>query len=205
MLARVKTTLEKRGLKNPKPRRLGLTAWSAGYGAVVRIIENPGFFERVDAVILLDGIHASYLNGAELDPLRLAPYEKLARKAMVGEKLFVISHSDIRPGEYPGSRETTDALLKLLGVLRKEGGAVPLIPSFSSSHGVPKNKILSLKPTSLAHVGDFHVKGYTGETPEHHMAHLIQMATIALPYLADRWKDGANAPAEGEPVVTPAP
>ena len=127
---------------------------------------------------------------------------------MVGEKLFVISHSDIRPGEYPGSKETTDALLKLVGVIRQQGGAVPLIPSFSASHGVPKSKILTLKPTSEAHVGNLHVKGYSGETPEHHMAHLIQMASIGLPYLAERWKEPAESTsARGEaatPVVTPA-
>src|SRR6185503_17275870 len=34
LLTRVKGQLEKRGLANPTQRRIALTAWSAGYGAV---------------------------------------------------------------------------------------------------------------------------------------------------------------------------
>ncbi len=31
------------------------------------------------------------------------------------------------------------------------------------------------------------VRGYRGETPEHHMAHLLQMGATVLPELASRW------------------
>jgi hypothetical protein len=82
---------------------------------------------------------------------------------------------------------------------------VPEIPAFTASHGVPKSKMMIMKPTTEAHAGALHVRGYTGETPEHHMAHLIQMASIALPYLAERWKvtepTSTNA---GAPQSSPA-
>jgi hypothetical protein len=187
-LKRVDDVLGQRGLRHPRRRRIALSAWSAGYGAVVRIIENQSLADEIDAVVLLDGIHASYLQGGIVDPAKLAPYARFARKAIAGQKLFVITHSDIKPTEYAGTRETCDALLKLVDVPRTRGGEATLFPLLRSLHGVPRSKLVPLEPTSEAHAGDFHVRGYSGATPENHMAHLIQMATVALPYLAARWE-----------------
>lgn len=38
-----------------------LTAFSAGYGAIRAILRDPDNFARVDAVLLLDGLHTSYV------------------------------------------------------------------------------------------------------------------------------------------------
>src|SRR5262249_17727964 len=156
-------------------------------GAVVRIIENPALASQVDAVLLLDGIHASFLPDGSIDMLRLTPYERFARQAIAGEKLMVITHSEIKPPDYPGPPATTDGLLRLGGIERTKGGEEPAFPALSSSHGVPKSKIVPLKPISEAHAGSFHVHGYSGETAEDHIAHLVHMATTALPYLVGRW------------------
>src|SRR4051812_29454183 len=56
LLARAQRTLERRGLAHAHLRRLGLSSWSAGYGAVLRIIENPALAEQVDSIVLLDGM-----------------------------------------------------------------------------------------------------------------------------------------------------
>jgi len=32
------------------------------------------------------------------------------------------------------------------------------------------------------------VRGYRGNTPEHHMAHLLQMGATVMPELAERWR-----------------
>jgi hypothetical protein len=115
VLSRVGSALERRGLVQPKLRRIALTSWSAGYGAIVRILENPSIGDTIDSVILLDGIHAAYLNNSkDVDPLRMGPYEKFARQAVRGDKLFVITHSDIEPYTYAGSKATTGALLDLM-------------------------------------------------------------------------------------------
>jgi hypothetical protein len=45
-------------------RRVALSAWSAGYGAVFRILDRPEGMERVDAVLLADGLHAGFEYGA---------------------------------------------------------------------------------------------------------------------------------------------
>jgi hypothetical protein len=106
---------------------------------------------------------------------------------VAGEKLMVITHSQIDPIDYAGTEQTTGALLAAVGVARTPGGPIPEIPAFTQSHGVPKSKMLTMDPTTEAHSGNLHVRGYKGETPEHHMAHLIQMANIGLPWLAERW------------------
>ena len=63
------------------------------------------------------------------------------------------------------------------------------MPALSSTHGVPKSKIVALTPRSAVKAGGLVVRGYGGETPEHHMAHLIRMATIGLPELARRFEE----------------
>ena len=188
MLTRTRDELGKRGLTTPHLRRLALTAWSAGYGAVIRILENPALADEVDTVVLLDGIHAGHEGDpTAIDMARLAPFVRFAEKARDGQRLMLITHSDIEPTTYPGTRRTTDALLQALGVTRVDGGDAPAMPALSSNHGVPKSKLVALVPKSHADAGNFHVRGFAGELPESHMAHLIQMATVALPELSRRW------------------
>jgi hypothetical protein len=188
ILERVKTTMGKRGLENPQIRRVALMAWSAGYGAVARTLEQQNA-SIVDAVILMDGMHASFmLDGVTLDPLRIKVWSDWARQAVDGKKLFTITHSDIVPGTYAGVRATTDAVLKEVGVTRTKGGVEPVMPAMTSLEGVvSKSKLKPLKPDTEARQGKLIVRGYTGETPEDHMSHLMQMSTTVLPDLIEHW------------------
>ncbi len=187
---RVQATMEKRGLRNAAQSRLALTAWSAGYGAVLRTLEQPGLASQIDAVILLDGIHCGYQpNTTTLLLDRLAPFEQFAREALAGKKLFSITHSEISPrGNYAGTRATTDALLRRVDVPRTPGGEVPPPVTLTSIEGViPKKSIRPLLPRSEAHAGGLHVRGYAGDQPEHHTMHLIEMSVTAMPDLVRRW------------------
>jgi hypothetical protein len=99
-----------------------------------------------------------------------------------------ITHSEIRPGEYAGAGETTDALLREIGVRRLDGGVTPpwiALPALKGA--VSKEKLRMLEPKSTARAGGLVVRGYTGVEPEHHMAHLFQMTSTVLPDLAERW------------------
>src|SRR5262249_7088929 len=115
------------------------------------------------------------------------PYERFAKMAISNDKLFVITHSEIKPPDYPGTHATTDALLQLVGVERTQGGEEPAFPPLSSTHGVPKSKIVPLRPLTEAHAGSFHVHEFAGETADDHVAHLVHMASTALPYHVKRW------------------
>jgi len=104
---------------------VGLTAWSAGYGSVRAILKTPEHYERVQYVLLLDGLHAGYLSGkpgpkeSELVADDLAVFVKLAKDAVAGKKRFVLAHTEIFPGTFASTTETADYLLKEINLKRK--------------------------------------------------------------------------------------
>lgn len=105
--------------------RLTLVGYSAGHGAVRTILGVPRHFARVDAVLLLDGMHTSYVpdgtvleKGGTLDTTNLAAFASFARAAVRGEKRFLVTHSEIFPGTFASTTETADWLLHALGLHR---------------------------------------------------------------------------------------
>jgi hypothetical protein len=197
LLGRVQAAMERRGLARARLGRIALVAWSAGYGAVLRILEQPALAERIDAVILLDGIHIGRVPGRRAPAVeQIVPYERFARWAVEGRKLFTITHSDIAPDAYVGAHDTTDLLLRRLGVLRYAGGEEAEIPDIPAAQGVLSKQLrLPLSPLTLAESGRLTVRGYAGDQAEHHVYHLLEMASIALPDLAAWWA----RPREGSP------
>jgi hypothetical protein len=104
---------------------VGLTAWSAGYGAVRAILTTPENFERVQFVLLLDGLHSGYVGGkpgpkeSNLMTEDLAVFVKFAKDAAAGKKQFVLTHTEIFPGTFASTTETADYLLNQLSLQRK--------------------------------------------------------------------------------------
>jgi hypothetical protein len=103
-----------------------LVGFSAGYGAVRAILRDTLNLPRVAAVLLLDGLHTSYIpegtvveKGGVLDTTSLMPFVRFGRLAVRGEKRFVITHSEIFPGTFASTTETTDYLVATLGLARK--------------------------------------------------------------------------------------
>ena len=106
-------------------RRLILVGFSAGHGAVRAILREPRHFARVDAVLLIDGMHTSYVPegtplaaGGSLDTTNLVALAAFGRAAVRGEKRFVVTHSEIFPGTFASTTETADWLLGTLGLHR---------------------------------------------------------------------------------------
>ncbi len=197
ILRRVPEIMRSRGLENAHIRRLALVGWSAGYGAIVKILEHPKHAELVDAVILLDGLHTSFrLGTTQVDGGNIAGVTRFAERAKAGEKLLVITHSNIQPGGYLGVKETTDYLLSQVGVERHEASATTTLPGLVAAKGVlPKDELRALELRTEARVGSLVVRGFGGDQAAHHVSHLLQMSEIALPELAKRWAPPAD-PAE---------
>ena len=105
--------------------RVTLVGFSAGHGAIRAILREPRHFAKVDAVLLLDGMHTSYIPegtvvaaGGALDTTNLVVFAAFARAAIRGEKRFVVTHSEIFPGTFASTTETADWLLRALGLHR---------------------------------------------------------------------------------------
>jgi hypothetical protein len=104
---------------------VGLSSWSAGYGAVRAILKVPEHYERVQYILLLDGLHAGYLSGkpgpkeSSLIADDLAIFVQLGKDADAGKKQFLLTHTEIFPGTFASTTETADYLLKQLELKRK--------------------------------------------------------------------------------------
>jgi hypothetical protein len=99
-----------------------LAGWSAGCGAIRQIMSTPEYYDKVANTIMIDGIHTSYIGGmpgpleSRIDPKPLQIFIKLARDAMQGQKRVIITYSEIFPGTFASTTETSDYILNALGL-----------------------------------------------------------------------------------------
>lgn len=137
-----------------------LVGFSAGYGAVRAILREDENFRQVNNVLLLDGIHASYVpegkrlaDGGVIKPDDLDSFIKFAREAVAGNKSFVISHSELFPATYASTTECVDYLLMTLGLKRR--------PEL-------RNGPVGMQQLSAVNANGFHIRGYAGNTGADH-------------------------------------
>ena len=156
------------------------------------ILEQRKGKDPLDAILVMDGIHTGFVGGdpAVLNAMNIAPFLNAARSAASEQLLFTITHSAVEPVGYASTTATANLLIDAV-----KGHREPVDPSDAPEHvkllaaegAVSKKLEKRMEPETEVRVGDFHVRGYRGNTPEHHMAHLLQMAATVLPELAARW------------------
>ena len=173
-LASLKEAFYQRTGRRPTFEATTLSAFSAGYGAVRAILRHNPAFEDVDGVLLLDGLHTDYVpertplaDGGRLNTAKMAPFLNLARAAVRSEKRLLITHSEVFPGTYASTTETTDYLIQALGLAR-----TPVL-----CWGP-----VGMQQLSMVRAGGFQVQGYAGNTAPDHVDHLH-----ALPALLAEW------------------
>ncbi len=97
---------------------IDLGGWSAGCGAEGAILSDPDSYRRVSRVLCIDGVHTGYVNGkpgpleSQIQPEPLQPWVKFGRDAIAGKKRLIITHSEIFPGTFASTTETSDYLLR---------------------------------------------------------------------------------------------
>jgi hypothetical protein len=102
-----------------RPGPITLSGWSAGYGAVRAILRQEEHYARIDRVVLLDGMHASYLKGTTKPaPGDLDSFVTFAEDAVAEKKRFLFTHTRIVPPGYASTTETADFVLAQVGVVR---------------------------------------------------------------------------------------
>ncbi len=165
---------KKTGKKKVYIRKLGLSAWSAGYGAIEQILRQKAG-KRVDALVLLDSLHAGYADEQQrkLKVAQLEPFIAFARRAAAGEAFMFMSHSSILPPGYASTEETASFVVQQLR---------------GKPRGSSRRDVLGLDMTRRYDRGDFHLRGYTGDDKPDHCAHLGLMADVMRVHLKPRWK-----------------
>lgn len=140
-----------------------LSAWSAGYGAIREILKVPENYARVDRVLLIDGLHTGYAEGkpgpqeSHLETEALEIFVMFARNAVAGQKRLMITHSEIFPGTFASTTETTDYLLTQLGLKRR---------------AVVKWGPMKTQQLSEVKQGKFRLTGYAGNSAPDHVDQL---------------------------------
>jgi hypothetical protein len=151
---------------DPKPGRVALTAWSAGYGAVEKLLARPEDRARVDAVLLADGLHAGFTDAYKrtFAPNALQPFREFAALAKADHKLMAITHSSIETDGYASTTECSALLLDALSI-RPEA------------------------PFTSGKAGHFSIEGSAGNDKAAHIAQFRQMDATLLSKLYMRWFD----------------
>jgi len=206
LLAQIHQGIGQRGFKNLELRRMALTAWSGGYGAIESILETrlapDAENDPLDAIILLDGIHAAFVDEDHnrLAEVSVLPFLRAARAAANDRIMFTLTHSEIDPVLYASSKRSAEMLLTSVGVRADKtlGTGPQHLKLKAAQQSIGRDTML--QPTTETRVGSLHVTGFRGITPEAHAAHLLQMGAIALPELAARWTNAA--PVRVHPVLS---
>jgi hypothetical protein len=150
--------------------RVVLSGWSAGHGAIRAILREPRHALRVHGVLLLDGLHTSYVpegtvlsEGGLLDTTNLVALTTFARRAMQRETRMLVTHSEIFPGSYASTTETADWMIAALGERR-----TPVL------RWGPRG----MQQLSEVRAGAFEVIGYAGNTAPDHVDQLHAMPEL---------------------------
>ncbi len=196
MLATIEARAKSRlGLRNAQVRRIALSAWSAGFASLSRILSSRSRLALVDAVLLMDGPHATFapMSETEVYPPSLENFAAFARRAMSGHKLMVVTHSAIETEGYPSTTQTVDALLKQLGIARQpvdpNAASPPPVDLKVAKMAFPSGERNWLRYVTKAQKKDLIIYGCAGNGKGDHIAHLAQMSVTVLPLLRERWKE----------------
>jgi len=157
-----------------KPKRVALSGWSAGYGAILHIIDRAKDAARVDAVLLADGMHVGFepVGFRKVSAISMAPFSLFADEAIAGKKMFAITHSTIQT-PYASTTETAEFLLDTEG-----------LPVDRSEVQGPRPGMIR---TSRADREGFHMLGFAGEDKAAHCDHLFAFGELLLTPLRERW------------------
>jgi len=188
-LAAALSRLERENIVPPGAawRKVCVSSFSAGYGAVRELLQQERYFDRIDGLCMLDSIYAGYVEDADaqppsssqnatpqkdapataparvrrVNPAHMQEFRRFARAAAEGRKTFILTHTYLVPGSYASTIETADDLLTHIGADRKSSDE-PIADS-------PVHVIFR------AAKGQFKLWGCAGEDGEAHMQHLRHM------------------------------
>lgn len=155
IIAGVEQSLSKKTGKVARVGHVVLSAWSAGFVGVEAALVQPASRD-VDAVVLIDGLHAPRGNRAAFEA-QLKPFVDYAARAARGERFMLVSHSSIDPPDFASTTECAHYLIASLG-------GTPL--------AARRNDALGLELVEYFTRGSFYVRGYAGNDKADHCAQL---------------------------------
>jgi len=150
---------------NPQYRFICLSGWSAAFGGIKQILLRESDYQQIDALCMLDTPYASYAPAKpSVSSTNMAPFLRYCREAVVNQRWWVMTHTQIMPGTYASTSETAQYLINNLGLTRTPfSGTVPFTYSGTSAELIYRDKTIS---------GQFQVNGFEGNQANDHSKHL---------------------------------
>jgi len=177
IVAEVERAVSRRAGKPAHARHVVLSAWSAGFVGVEAALGQP-VSKDVDAVVLVDGLHAPRTD-IEAFKAQLQPFVDYAARAVTSSRFLFVSHSSINPPNFASTTECAHYLIASVG---------------GKPQAVKRNDPLGLELVEYFTRGDFHVRGYAGNDKADHCAQLATLRDVYA-YLGRRWSPPKSAPA----------
>jgi hypothetical protein len=164
------------GNRDAHESKVAVSAWSAGSGAIIPMLRRSEEAARLDAVILSDSLHSSFIDLKQrlIPEEQLEPVRAFAELATEGKKLFALSHTAIQTVDYASTTETAKRLQKLLHL--------------SPLHIVDPPAV-EKKPveTSRTEKGSLVMLGFDGNDKRAHATQQWAIGRILWSKLAERW------------------
>lgn len=143
--------------------QIGVSSFSAGYGAVREILKNATYRNAIDALLAADSLYATTAgDGTPLDS-QMVDYKSFASLAQAGQKTFLLSHSQVLTYTYENTMETADELMQHLGI---------------TASPVSLDGLGTLHFYRQAKSGNFRVWGASGADGDAHLEHLRYMGNF---------------------------
>jgi hypothetical protein len=143
-----------------------VSAFSAGYGGVREILAVPEYYAIIKILYCADCPHTGYVNGNQVDPAQMADFLRFSQDAAAGATFFLQTHSQIVPVTYASTTECADYLIAGVGATRISD------PKTYYGAGMYGHDMQQLTSATL---GNFKIRGFSGNTADDHMDHLYCM------------------------------
>lgn len=176
LIAIVEARLAALGGAGGRIQTVDVSSFSAGYGAVRELVQQPAAFSLIRRIVLSDSLYGSLASGADGKGPRVVAAEHVdcwlpfVRAAVRGEKTFVLTHSEEPTPAYASSSECAAAILAAVGLQHRQV--------------TPESEPAAKDPTYplrlRADSGNLHIWGYAGRGAKAHTAHPRRLAEVWL-------------------------
>lgn len=165
----------RRNLPGAHERHVAVSAWSAGFGAVVSLLRQPAVFARIDALFLADALYVAYIDPRRRIPSdqQLAPLVEFAKLAKSGRRLFGLTHTNVPTVGYSNTADSAHRLLQLVDLVE-----TPVEASVASDPSI----------STRLDQGNLHVLGFVGADRSAHVHQQWAIGATLWSRLAQRWR-----------------
>ena len=157
--------------------KVAVSSFSAGFGGVREILKSPDYFQRIDAICMVDSLYCGYVGDGtgsvevgKVHPELMKDFLRYARQSTKGKKVMIVTHCSLETTGYASTLETADYLLQELDIVADKVNDFVMLPPGAKAAG-------NLKLYRQVKRKGFSLYGTLGTSGEDHLAHMRHMGS----------------------------